>query len=37
MNMEHGQKPVVLKIKADYLVNGAPISEVADITFPSGV
>jgi len=37
MNSEQGQKPLVLKIKIDYLVNGAPVSEVADVNFPPGV
>jgi len=37
MNMEHGQKSVVLKMKIDYLVNGAPVSELADVNFPPGV
>jgi len=34
MNSEHGQKPLLLKIKIDYLVNGVPASEVADVNFP---
>lgn len=37
MNAEHGQKPVVVKIKIDYLINGAPVSEVSDVNFPQGV
>jgi AP-1 complex subunit gamma-1 len=36
-NTLHGEKPLLLKIKLDYLQNGAPVSDIADVTFPSGV
>eukprot|EP01114_Cavostelium_apophysatum_P011948 TRINITY_DN2653_c0_g1_i1.p1 TRINITY_DN2653_c0_g1~~TRINITY_DN2653_c0_g1_i1.p1 ORF type:complete len:828 (+),score=234.87 TRINITY_DN2653_c0_g1_i1:127-2610(+) len=37
LNTNHGEKPVLLKMKLDFVFNGAPASEIADITFPEGV
>jgi len=36
-NTLHGDKPLLLKIKLDYQLNGAPVSDVADVSFPQGV
>jgi len=33
-NSMQGQKPILLKVKIDYVYNGSPISEVADVAFP---
>jgi len=37
LNTLHGEKPVLLKMKLDYAANGAPASEISDISFPEGV
>jgi len=37
LNTNYGEKPLLLKIKIDYLLNGQPYSDIADITFPEGV
>eukprot|EP01116_Phalansterium_solitarium_P022013 TRINITY_DN7106_c0_g1_i1.p1 TRINITY_DN7106_c0_g1~~TRINITY_DN7106_c0_g1_i1.p1 ORF type:complete len:812 (+),score=368.44 TRINITY_DN7106_c0_g1_i1:73-2508(+) len=33
LNQEHGSKPLLMKLKLDYVVNGAPASEMADVSF----
>lgn len=30
------QKPLLVKIKLDYVANGAPGSDMADVSFPEG-
>lgn len=37
LNTLHGEKPVLLKVKVDYIANGSPVSEIADVSFPDGV
>eukprot|EP01119_Soliformovum_irregulare_P017162 TRINITY_DN504_c0_g1_i1.p1 TRINITY_DN504_c0_g1~~TRINITY_DN504_c0_g1_i1.p1 ORF type:complete len:863 (+),score=300.63 TRINITY_DN504_c0_g1_i1:305-2590(+) len=37
MNGNHGEKPLLLKVKMDYKINGAAASDVADVNFPPGV
>jgi len=34
MNTLHGEKPVLIKLKVDYVVNGAPVTDIADCTLP---
>eukprot|EP01117_Protostelium_nocturnum_P002092 TRINITY_DN12733_c0_g1_i1.p1 TRINITY_DN12733_c0_g1~~TRINITY_DN12733_c0_g1_i1.p1 ORF type:complete len:815 (-),score=305.97 TRINITY_DN12733_c0_g1_i1:72-2516(-) len=36
MNTLHGEKPLLLKIKMDYIRDGAPVSEMTDVSFPEG-
>jgi len=36
-NSLQGQKPVVLRIKIDFNVNGNPVTETADVNFPTSV
>jgi len=36
MNTLHGEKPLLMKTKIDYLIEGVPVSEVADVNFPQG-
>jgi AP-1 complex subunit gamma-1 len=33
-NSLQGQKPILLKVKIDYVYNGSPINEIADVAFP---
>lgn len=33
-NSMPGQKPIMLRIKLDFVVNGNPVSDTADVTFP---
>jgi hypothetical protein len=35
--LQHENKPLLMKLKIDYLVDGKPVSEFADVTFPSNV
>lgn len=37
LNTLHGEKPPLLRLKLDYQMNGMPVSDIADITFPEGV
>jgi len=37
INSMQGQKPIVLRIKVDFVVNGNPVSDTADVNFPLGV
>lgn len=30
------KKPLLMKTKIDYLIEGVPVSEVADVNFPQG-
>jgi AP-1 complex subunit gamma-1 len=34
VNTLHGEKPVLLKIKVDYVLNGAPVSDIGDVSLP---
>jgi AP-1 complex subunit gamma-1 len=34
INSLQGQKPILLKVKIDYVMNGSPVTEVADVAFP---
>ncbi|PRP77490.1 AP-1 complex subunit gamma-1 [Planoprotostelium fungivorum] len=36
LNSNHGEKPLLVKIKLDYMANGAPGSDMADVSFPEG-
>jgi AP-1 complex subunit gamma-1 len=36
-NSMHGQKPVLLRIKLDFVVNGNSVSDTADVSFPPSV
>jgi len=36
LNTLHGEKPLLLKLKIDYQLNGAPVSDLANVTFPPG-
>jgi len=37
LNTNHGEKPLLLKVKIDYMLNGQPYSDIADVSFPEGV
>jgi len=37
INSMQGQKPVLLRIKLDFVVNGNPVSDTADVSFPVSV
>jgi len=37
LNTSHGEKPPLLKIKLDYQLNGVPVAEIGDVSFPEGV
>jgi len=37
INTLQGEKPLLLKVKIDYQVDGFPASELSDVTFPQGV
>jgi len=37
INSMQGQKPIVLRIKLDFVVNGSPASDTADVNFPLSV
>jgi len=34
INSEQGKKPVILRVKLDYVLNGNPITEMVDVAFP---
>jgi len=34
VNSLHGEKPLLLKIKIDYILNGAPMSDIGDVPLP---
>jgi Adaptin C-terminal domain len=34
INSEQGKKPILLKVKVDYVINNAPVNEIADVAFP---
>lgn len=34
INSEQGKKPVILRVKMDYVLNGTPVSEMVDVSFP---
>ncbi len=33
-NSLQGTKPIMLRVKVDYVLNGAPVSDMADVSFP---
>jgi len=37
MNTLHGEKPLALKIKLDFVVNGAPVGDIFDVNFPANM
>eukprot|EP01113_Clastostelium_recurvatum_P006468 TRINITY_DN1291_c0_g1_i4.p1 TRINITY_DN1291_c0_g1~~TRINITY_DN1291_c0_g1_i4.p1 ORF type:complete len:891 (-),score=263.42 TRINITY_DN1291_c0_g1_i4:85-2706(-) len=36
-NSEHGSKPIILRLKIDYVGQNGPVSDMADVNFPAGL
>ena len=34
MNTSLGEKPIMLKVKVDYVLNGNPVSDIEDVNVP---